>query len=394
MEIKKADAVLLECLRLNDSGRDFRLEEDLSSKDWQMLVQRAQRHEVASFLYKRLKKLNAGQIAVPSEIIKQLRLIHFSYIARNLQLFHELGNVLSILKDAGIPVIVLKGACLAEVVYKDTGIRTMSDVDLLLRKNNFARAQEVLIGRRYPPRSERINIDLHWTIDKVHPVGMEMEEIWERARPAEIAGVSVLVLAPEDLLLHLILHAAYQHLFLSAGLRSLCDVREVVTRYSGQLDWCEIIRRAKRWNLENAALLTLLLAEDLLDAKVPESALKTLSSKKLDSRIKTWAVSQVFSDVVPSGLSPHFSLLWAQSSFHKKVCHFFNLLFPSPEFVSIQYPASCGSLKNYFYYFVRFQKHVSRYIRASWRMLRGDKELMKLIERQNRDIAMRKCLTS
>jgi hypothetical protein len=56
---------------------------------------------------------------------------------RNMRRCHELSKVLRILQNDGIPVIVLKGAALAEVVYGNIALRSMSDVDLLVKKGSI-----------------------------------------------------------------------------------------------------------------------------------------------------------------------------------------------------------------------------------------------------------------
>jgi len=49
--------------------------------------------------------------------------------ARN---YAELGQLLRSLKDRGVEVIVLKGAALAETVWKNIALRPMADMDLLV----------------------------------------------------------------------------------------------------------------------------------------------------------------------------------------------------------------------------------------------------------------------
>jgi hypothetical protein len=190
------------------------------------------------------------------------------------------------LDRAGIPVIVLKGALLAKRIYRDIGLRTMLDADLLFRKRDLGRAQKLLSKAQYVPYGKKIHIDYHWTLDAVlEKTGIGMDGLWQRAVPVSISGQPALALSSEDLILHLALHTAYHHLFQQGGLRSLCDIRAVVAHYRNRIDWDVVKLRAQRWNIEKAVWLTLYLAKSLLKADIPESFLSTMkmAAKHRDS---------------------------------------------------------------------------------------------------------------
>ncbi len=220
-----------------------------------------------------------------------------------------------------------------------------------------------------------------------------MEKIWERAQLATIAGIKVLVLSPEDLLLHLCLHLAFHHLFQFAGLRTLCDVRETVNHYSPQLDWKQVWHRTSEWGVCNAVYLTLLLARDVIDAQIPHDVMENLKPDGFDQQLREWALEQIFQETNDTlSLSPYFWQLWGPSPLREKLASLRKLLFPPPEFVSQKYPVSFGSLRNYLYYFVRLKDQFMPYIRALWQILVRDKEMRLLVNRQNRNIVMREQL--
>ncbi len=55
-------------------------------------------------------------------------------------MYQELERILQAFDEAGIPVIVLKGAALAATVYEDIGLRPMGDLDLLIHPEDFSQA--------------------------------------------------------------------------------------------------------------------------------------------------------------------------------------------------------------------------------------------------------------
>jgi hypothetical protein len=98
-----------------DEAGDGRLE-TLSNSDWDVLIEESGRYGVASLLYHRLRTFHSD-IPIPANVMARLRHIYLQSAGRGMHLYHELGKVLGLLRDENIPVIVLKGVHLAELVY-------------------------------------------------------------------------------------------------------------------------------------------------------------------------------------------------------------------------------------------------------------------------------------
>ena len=392
MDLKKADKLLLSCLKAEGDPSHIHGLENLTPSDWNDVIQQSLRHNIAPILYQRLKRLDSAGY-IPTDVLQILHEAYLRNAARNVRLYYNLSKVLKILKDAGIPVIVLKGAHLAEVAYRKIGVRSMGDVDLLFKKKDLSRCQKRLMEAGYHPYCSHLPLDIHW--DFGTPLRVNMEEVWERAQPAVIAGVEILVLCPEDLLLHLCLHLAVKQLFQSVGLRTFCDIRETIRHYDSQIEWEQVSNRATQWGAPNSIYLTLLFARDLLDVRVPFNTMETLKPDNFDPKVKEWALEQIFYHKGdPLSLSPYFWQLWRQGSFREKVAFLMKLIFTSPEFISQEYPAPYGSSRNYFYYLIRLKDHFPRYSRAIWRMLIRDEKMLILAKQQSQNIAMREWLSS
>ncbi len=80
----------------------------------------------------------------------------------------ELGFVLRGLRDARLPVVVIKGAALAQTHYPAPYLRPRYDTDLLVRKDDFARAGQTLMEMGY----QRVNsvsreaVRTQWTFER------------------------------------------------------------------------------------------------------------------------------------------------------------------------------------------------------------------------------------
>jgi hypothetical protein len=373
MELRRENKLLLDCLNANGDREGQSGLEKLKAEDWNLIAQCSVRHSVSPLLYFRLKQ---SGLNVPATTLEKLHGLYLSSVASNLHLYHELSKRLQVLRDASIPVVVLKGAHLAEIVYGHIGLRPMSDVDLLLKKEDLARGQKRLMDAGHSPFSNQIRLDLQWNIESV------------------IAGVEVLVLCPEDLILHICLHLSFQHLFQLAGVRSLCDIRESIEHYNNKIKWTQVCSYASEWGVRNSVYLTLLLARDIMGANVPDDVMENLKPDEFDHGVKAWAVKQIFSAAAAPAISPFFFQLWKPSSFYEKISLLRKLLLPAPEIISQDYPAPFGSIRNYLYYAVRLKDHFRRYARVTRRILKGDEHMIILVKRQNLNIAMREWLAS
>ena len=120
---------------------EFSFLRQLDQNDRSQLIAFARKHGIGPALYLALKE---PLREICRDDLIELKRIYREDAQNNILLFHELGKVLKALGDAGIPVIVLKGACLAEAVYGNIALRSMIDADLLVKKCDLNKAAEVL----------------------------------------------------------------------------------------------------------------------------------------------------------------------------------------------------------------------------------------------------------
>jgi len=338
---------------------------------WHEIVDIAIRHDVAPLLYKRLKQSDA-RTRVPADAWERLRLNYLVGAGRNARLCRWLGPVLSGLRHAGIPVIVLKGAFLAEAVYGDIALRPMCDIDLLVSKEEMARTQAVLLDmggvcREWGPRAapapetqhreieslcrreshlpavvfHHLIVEVHWTLaSPTEPVRVDATGLWHRARPATIAGVEVLALSPEDLLLHLCLHVCCRHR-LDASLLYFCDISETIHRYRDRMDWDQVVRTAREWGAGRHAGLAFHLAGRLLGASVPGDLLERLVPGGFDQHVLAMAAESVAARLlIPGYVSRSVRDLWGAKSPGEMVKLIWGRVFPSREEMAELYPES------------------------------------------------------
>jgi hypothetical protein len=329
------------------------------SPDWSEVVDMAADRDLAPLLFKRLKESDA-RACVPADAWERLLLAYFNSAKKNLRLYRELRPVLRRLRDSGIPVIVLKGAFLAEAVYGDVALRPMCDVDLMVPKAEVPRTQTVLLDmggvlqqkesfdwaghHHIPPIFVRgISIEIHMSIGRsTGSLGIDAAGLWDRARPATTAGIEVLALCPEDLLLHLCLHFGHQNRLTT--LRVLCDTAETIHHFRSEIDWMQVIDRAREWGATRYVGLTLHMARIMLAAGVPDATLESLVPGGLDPKVLAVASEAVISRTTyDKWLSPAFLGLRGRESLGRKVKRLWERTFLSREAMFAEYPASRNS---------------------------------------------------
>lgn len=307
--------------------------------NWHFIQEKANLHGVVPLIYHCLKQLpnylmtqspndlmttsSSDPVTqlpnIPSQVLEFFRQAYYENLARNLTLFQELKKILQVLNNQGIKVMVLKGAALAETVYGNPALRPISDLDLLIKKKDFMKAERQLVelgytltriefskwwaerfaGERFYAKGNDlpIYVDMHWRITNyvwIRSDGRqaEVDRIWNNAQIARIAGVNTLSLSVEDLILHTSIHLAIQHF--NFRLIWLRDIGELIRHYQGRIDWQEIVDRARQLGIERPMHYSLKCSKELLKAQVPDKVLaelKPLHTNSLETRFFDWHIS-------------------------------------------------------------------------------------------------------
>jgi len=385
--------LLRQCLSFDGAMAD-RLA-DLSPVDWSEVCKLAYEFRLSALLYWRLKKTGLLE-SLPERQRKDLWRAYLSAEADALWIRGQLGNLLSHLRQTGLSMIVLKGAYLAEYVYAHPGLRWMSDFDLLVRQEDLPGGVEQLTRLGYGPvrrfwldfetatsnhlppmeKPGMLAVELHWALARPdNPFSIDMEHIWQRARPITVAGIDVLTLCPEDLLLHLCLHAVFQH-HLSGGLWFLYDIAACVDRFSQELDWGILIQRAEQWRIQAAVYLCLRMAQEWFEAPLSAELLASLRPADFDPNLIAVAEELVLTDrQVGAALSPDLASVTQQASQAGVLASYLHRLFLPRRVMAQIYPAPPDSMRIFLYYPVRWADLFNRYIQQAWKLLRQDRDM-------------------
>lgn len=247
---------------------------------WPALLELAGRHGVEQALYEALVH---AEIPAPlrARLDEQRAFEQLAGRRRSA----ALSEVAMALEAADVKAIMLKGPALGERLYPAHVLRPSTDLDVLVGPGALERAAACLEGLGYRLQEDlaRVSarsfahqlillrpgspmIELHFRLHSEFGVDLPASELAERARRHTLRdGTTVWILAPEDELLHLALHAA-AHRCIRAGW--LYDLKLFALRHP-ELDWALVARRARAHGLSSAVGFALGRAAAELDAPIP-----------------------------------------------------------------------------------------------------------------------------
>lgn len=396
LDMNVADQLFVACLQAEMSPEAAARLRELEPAAWVELFKMAARQRVGPLLFHQLKsqKLD-GHMPLP--IRDEWQALYRTNAIRNLRLYDELGQILKLLQEAGIPVLVLKGAWLAETVYPQPALRFMFDIDLMVSRGDLARTieklseqgydsyirstlEECFEGSHHWPRLFRegciAGIEVHWNLTEPGEAwNIDSAPLWERAKPATLAETTVLSLCPEDAVLHLCLHLTHAHLF-EKGISPLCDIDRTVRHFENTLDWNALEGRACTWGWERGVHLALYMASVLLKTPVPPQVIQRLEPAGFTEDISQAAFQHLLADNRPKeGISHGFTRFYEESSPLKKIRLFFESLFPSPQVLAPVLGVPSNSPRIYLHYPARLLHLLRHYGTKSLRLsLRLDRE--------------------
>jgi len=376
--------------------------QDWSKQDWEALNKEADLQLITPLLYPLISNLQKSYpliCPVRDKIYKR----YLAVAARNTLAMYDTEKLVDKLCEEDIDIAGLKGIYLLEHVYGNVGVRSMADIDVLVKKENLARSSELMQELGYqassyfnlddqnidvkhiPPLKKVRNspvVELHWTIlEEDEPFTIDPEAIWERVKPVKVANADVFTLGLEDLILHLCIHLTYQH-YLNLGLRGLMDIAMVIHKFEDDIDWQKLIAISHSWGSQKVTALTLKLVETQLNIPIPEEVYPSLLPEGLDQKIFENARDHLF-DRRPSGIpmTPDLVEMEKNHNFFSRLKIAWNRLFLPRLTLARLYNVPPNSIKILGCYWKRFVYLVTNYGKTLFGFGTREKEVESALEK-------------
>lgn len=383
------DRFILLCSRTQMDEDQIQLAQKIAQDklDWDYIFQKAQENGVAPLIYQNLRKIND---LIPSEIIENFKMAYIISCFENERLYEDLREILKTFNNEKIPVFVYKGAVLGEIVYRDIAFRSMFDIDLLVRIEDWLRIKDILSRLNFIPLpfpeyfvpdkevSSATPIDYHIPYGnkkntrlefKFHLFWLdfpkfETKRIWENAKIAKIAEADVYIPPPEDqILLHCI--SLLRHNY--RGLIWFCDISELIRHYEEEINWKKLIKKSQRKSVSLCLYYGLLFTTKLLNTKIPQNILNELRPNYFRCKLfeSFYDIANIFKlkkDTQKFRFTRELELLlldkvrFSPKVIQEIISYFLKLIFPPVKFMTYRYSIPQNFPKIYLYYFKRLNK--------------------------------------
>jgi hypothetical protein len=317
-------------------------------EDVDQLIDLADKEGLTCLFYKNFEKSGLLERLSPQKR-ERLQTTYYQTVGFNLNLIHELKEILQLVNHKNIRVVLLQGMDLIQQVYKDIGLRPMIDIDLWVLQKDFAGFIKILSNRGYQRdpvypntfRKGSTTFDLHTHIlwaDRIRAcrflLNKDEEHFYQRARLIDFQGQEAFCLDPYDQVLYLSLHVLKHYV---NRLIWLVDIKGLVENWNGY-EWKALINRAKDLGQEKPLSYIFLLLVNLLDFQLPTAA-KQLADRKrprvLEKRILR---ERIRGESLPFW-APVF-LVSSEKGLYKRFAFIFESLFPRLEIMRQIFPDS------------------------------------------------------
>ncbi len=260
--------------------------------DWKEFAQQAQREGIAPLVYWVFSQREINPM--PKSIREFFRAAYLQTWAKNQVILKELASLAIRFEEAGIEVVVLKGACFALTLYPDIGLRGMGDLDILVPADKITRAVEIAKTLGYadilrdvaPKLQEALNheilmekqitplitLEIHRSLvaDRSFVYAVPVEWFWSQTENLKKAGyANALMLSPIAQLLYASAHIALQHGEKDAPLRWYYDVDLLIRAYAERMDWDALLSQAKNFKWGSALRAVIFKTREYFDTPIP-----------------------------------------------------------------------------------------------------------------------------
>lgn len=261
-------------------------------RTWGRALAIAEREGAVPTLWRALKPL-AAELPEQARAFLQARSAMQDF--RMARLAARSADAIRELHARAVPVLLLKGAAIGAHCDPSFRARPMTDVDLLVRRDDLPAARAALAAAGwtqtqdaqlhsllegmqheapfYDPQLPGVRLELHTALlPPDHSFDFDPEVLWEQSAPAAAPFSGARIPSPEMLVLHAAIHFAWQHQMSFGAWRTLRGIALLVAQ--PEFDWTSLVSEARRRRAASALHWTLRLGRRLgaFDALAPTTA--------------------------------------------------------------------------------------------------------------------------
>jgi hypothetical protein len=275
-----------------DKGQQAHLRKMLAQEfDQDHLIRLAKTEGMMGLLFKSLKK--AGVLGFfGHRQMQKLQSAYYRTIQHNLQIVNDLKEILGRSNEKAVRVVLLQGVALLEKIYKDIGLRPLTDIDLWVLPEDRDVFDNLMIQLGfqrdwlYPNTFKKggtivdINSHILWA-DRIrsrrHLLAKSQHALYENIEILNFDGEPAGCLDLLDQVLYLSLHA-FKHC--AGRLIWLMDIKHLITGWQTS-NWKALFDRAEEWGQVSIVYDMLYLIRHLFNLKLPADIQAMVEGRRL-----------------------------------------------------------------------------------------------------------------
>ena len=357
-----------------------------AASDWKYFAELAGKHGVAALVYSNLEKLDLLQYITP-DIAGSLRSALMMNMARNAGFSEAMADVLKHLNMENIKTVLLKGLALELSVYGNSGLRQMTDVDVLVTRGNCLKARKILmdhgfaslpvksvlykailadLGKHLPTLTKNgFSVELH---HELFGAGKNMLTwlLYDNSYETEIKGEKTFIPKASCFFLYLVKHLCLHEMNNESQLRLYADLVVLIEKYSDEIINHDLLVHAKQAGMSEDLAWRLEAIRDFWSISFPGWLNNFIDRWHNPASIDRFVffLKSPKDNPVQNRAQLYRHSLGEIPGFHRKLLFILGDLFPTFEFMKKRY--RCRSAwSTLFYYPLRWGK--------LWYLIKGSK---------------------
>jgi|GEM_PF-951889 len=258
---------------------------------WDYIYSTAMLHQVAPLVYANLLQCLDVGLSIPDETLKKFQASRVYNFVGKEDRTEKIAEALSFFHHKGIDVMLVKGAVLDILVYAESWNTISDDVDLIIKnkeselsdqdKQEISRFFEDIAhsDSRCPPFEVEYFAHHDLMMDGALP--LDFSRIWADAVTIQFEGQPVFIMAAEDMLISACINSCRKRYF---RLKAILDIVAIIAK-TPDLNWDEVVRKAKAYDCHNIVYTALLIADLTLSCDLPAGLLDRFGVNPIRAKI-------------------------------------------------------------------------------------------------------------
>ncbi len=379
LNLKNEELLLCSLCRLAFDNEQSEKIKDLTLKvsGWSYFLSLARNHGVSALVYSNMSRLGLTD-HIPPEIMNNLWNSYMMNLARNSGFIAKMTGVLNLLNNRNIKTVILKGLALEMSVYCNSGLRQMTDVDILVSHEDSLKARKILIengfvskplksvfykpllnysGKHLPTLTgEGFSLEIHSDLFGCKNSFLT-RRLYDESIETDINGEKAFIPDPMMFFLYLVKHLWLHEMNNESQLRLYTDLVVLIEKHRDEIFKTDLTVLSEKSGLNEIMASRLRPLRDILDISFPDrinSFIEKYSAR--DSNDKFIFFLKSPKDNPPSDKAKLYQYHLSEiPGFHRKLLFVAGDLFPTLEFMKSRY--GCDSkMKALLYYPLRLGK--------------------------------------